>query len=261
MYPDLYRPTRKGFYTVLFSGRAGYQHHIEGEEVTLPPYSVLFIGPNTVSQFGRDATDDTYALVFSSDFFARSNRDLYFLQNSPLFNDHGVVYVMTLPDGGVSYAKVSIYLLYQARDGFEQQLFKDLAHNLVEQTLIMGSIHHRQIPFANYKEDQDGYLVVEFKELLAAHFHKEKTIQFYAEQMNITERRLSKATQAVLGMGAKDLITERIIEEAKRLLRYSDADIKEISDSLGFSGAHNFSTFFMNHTRVRPKDFRKSVRL
>lgn len=257
MCQDLYQPSRKGFYTILFSGRAGYQHHIEGEEVVLPPYSVLFVGPDTVSQFGH-SSDDTYALVFSTVFFARSNRDLYFLQNSPLFNDHGSTYVMTLPDGGVSYAKVTVYLLYQARDGFEQQLFKDLARNIIEQTLIMGSIHHRQIPFANYKDNQNGYLVVEFKKLLAAHFHKEKTLHFYAGQMNITERRLNKATEAVLGMGAKDLITQRIIEEAKRLLRYSDTDIKEISDRLGFSGAQNFSTFFMNHTEIRPKDFRKS---
>lgn len=254
---DIYQPTRKGFYTILFSGKAGYTHHLDGEEVVLPPYSVLFVGPAAISQFDKQASEDTYVLIFSSAFFGRSNRDLYFLQNSTLFNDYGKAYVMALPEGGLEYGQVTVYLLYQARDGFVQQLYQDLAHNLIEQVLIMGSIHHQQMPFANYKENQDGYLVVEFKKLLAAHFHSEKTIQFYADTMNITGRRLNKATETVLGMGAKDVITTRILEEAKRLLRYSDWDIKEISENLGFSGQQNFSAFFMNNTNIRPKEFRK----
>ena len=107
--------------------------------------------------------------------------------------------------------------------------------------------------------EQFGYMPDDF--LFHPELTAEETIQFYADKMNITERRLNKATESVLGMGAKDLITQRIIEEAKRLLRYSDSDIKEISDSLGFSGSQNFSNFFMNHTEIRPKDFRKSVSL
>lgn len=255
--PDLFSPTRRDVHIIIFSGPAGLTHHIDYRPFKLPPYSVLFIGPNRISQFDREMTADTYVLLFTSVFFGRSSRDLHFLQNTPLFNDHGQLYYMTLPEEALMYGKVTVYLLYQARNGIENQLNKDLAHNLIEQILIMGTINVTQVSNANYKDDLDNMLVVKYKKLIGEHFLTERLVKFYAEVLNVSERRLNKAVETVIGVGAKDVIIERVMDESKRQLLYSEKSIKEISLTLGFSGEQNFSAFFTKYAGIRPTEFRK----
>ncbi|WP_262246803.1 AraC family transcriptional regulator [Parapedobacter soli] len=255
--PNMFEPSRRDAFTIIFSGPTGTVHFVDEHEFLLPPYSVLFVGPDRVSRFDRNMTDDTYVLLFSSRFFSRSNRDLHFLQHSPLFNDHSQIYYMALPEEGVAYGKVMVYLLYQAKNGIDDQWHKDLAHNLVEQILIMGSIKVNQVCVADYKQDLDNFLVLKYKELIAEHFVTEKAVKFYAEQLNITARRLTKATEEALGMTAKEVITDYVLTKAKRQLVYTEKTAKEISVSLGFSGEQNFSAFFMKNAGLRPSEFRK----
>lgn len=255
--PDMFDSVRRNVYTIIFSGPNGTVHHIDERAFQLPPYSVLFVGQDRIAKFDEDMTEDTYVLLFSSRFFSRSERDLHFLQHSPLFNDYSQVYYMALPEEGVAYGKVMVYLLYQAKNGLDEQVNKDLAHNLVEQILIMGSMTVNQVSMGSYKEDQDNFLSIKYNELIAKYFAEEKTVKFYADQLNITERRLTKATEQVLGMGAKEVITNYVLRKAKRQLIYTKKSVKEISVSLGFSGEQNFSAFFMKNAGLRPSEFRK----
>lgn len=259
--PNIHAPIRRDGYMIIFSGPHGAVHHLDNRVFSLPPYSVLFIGPDRVSRFDEDMTEDTYVLVFSSGFFGRSNRDLHFLQNSPLFNDYGQIYYMTLPGEGLLYGKVMVHLLYQARNGIEEQINRDLAHNLIEQILIMGSLNIQQVSNANYRDDLDNLLVLRYRTLIAEHVVSEKSVKFYADKLNVTERRLTKATEKVVGVGAKELIIEYVMEKARRRLINSEKSVKEISLSLGFSGEHNFSAFFFKYAGIRPSEFRKRTNL
>ncbi len=255
--PDMHSSLRRKCYMIVFSGPNGAVHHMDNREFPLPPHSVLFIGPDQVSRFDEGLTADTYVLLFSSSFFGRSSRDMHFLQNSPLFNDHGQVYAMTLPQEGLGYANVTVYLLYQARNGIKEQLNKDLAHNTIEQILIMGSLYAKNTSNASYKADLDNYLVIQYKALIAEHLVEEKMVKFYADRLHVSERRLNKAAETVTGIGAKDIIIERVMDEAKRLLIHSEKSVKEISLDLGFSGEQNFSAFFLKYADARPTEFRK----
>lgn len=259
--PNIHLPARRGMYMVIFSGPAGAVHHIDNRAFTLPPYSVLFIGPDRISRFDNEMTEDTYVLLFSSNFFGRSNRDLHFLLNSPLFNDHSQVYYMTLPDEGLLYGKVMVHLLYQARNGIGERINQDLAYNLIEQILIMGSMNVKQVSNAGYREDQDNFLVLRYRTLIAEYFVPEKSVKFYADKLNVTERRLTKATEQVTGVGAKELIIDHVMEEAKRQLTHSEKNVKEISLALGFSGEQNFSAFFFKYAGIRPTEFRRRASL
>jgi AraC-like DNA-binding protein len=56
-----------------------------------------------------------------------------------------------------------------------------------------------------------------------------------------------------------EIIRERLISEAKRLLFYSDKSIKEIAYELGFEDAAHFSKFFKNYTNQNPSNVRKTL--
>jgi AraC-like DNA-binding protein len=78
----------------------------------------------------------------------------------------------------------------------------------------------------------------------------------YASVMSISERKLNKALTAVLGKTAKELIDERIILEAKRMLAHTNYSIKEIGFELGFDEPTNFIKYFRKQEGKTPVEFR-----
>ncbi len=256
--PRMHQPARYELYVVLFAGPDGARHFLDRKEIFLPPYSVLFVGPGKETHFSTEYRPDTYVVSFSSAFYGRSSRDLNFLHTTLLFNDFEKAYMMVLPEDGVMYSKVFVSMLYRARKGFGEPMHNDLAHNLIEQILIMGSLHENLFTNLDFKYDRDSLLILKYRTLVNQHFAREKKVVFYANKLNVTERRLNTASERVLQLGAKDVITRRIMQESKRLLTYSELSIKEISLMLGFSEEQNLSTFFLTYSGIRPKEYRKN---
>ncbi len=68
--------------------------------------------------------------------------------------------------------------------------------------------------------------------------------------MNISARKLAQICQVFSGKGAKELVDQRIMSEAKRLLQFSSFTIKEIADGLNYSDQYQFSKFFKKHKQA-----------
>jgi len=256
---DLFSDTRTHCYIIMFSGKKGAEHFIDGQLVRIPPYSVLFVGPDRCSRFSPEPFESTHILVFSSLFYNRTPRDAHSLTNNPLFNNFGPVYILTPPDESVIYCKTLAYLLHTAKKDFQNTWGQDLAHNIIEQILIMGSIYANKTEHHAFESNKEQELVLEFQKTIAEYFRQEVTVRFYAEYLNVTERQLSNATKKNLGLTAKDVITNHIMEEARWQLAHRSESIKEIGLGLGFSEEHNFSAFFKKNQKLSPMQFRRKI--
>lgn len=82
----------------------------------------------------------------------------------------------------------------------------------------------------------------------------------YAQLLNISPGYLGELAKQQSGKPAIDLIHERLLIEAKRLLFHSEASAKEISFQLGFSDVSYFGRFFKRMTNETPLAFRNNVR-
>ena len=80
----------------------------------------------------------------------------------------------------------------------------------------------------------------------------------YCEKLFVTEKRLNKATTQILGKTPKQMIDERLLLEAKRLLVHETHTIKEIAYELGFDEPTNFIKYFRKHTQKSPTEFREN---
>ncbi|MDX2188752.1 MAG: helix-turn-helix domain-containing protein [Bacteroidota bacterium] len=81
----------------------------------------------------------------------------------------------------------------------------------------------------------------------------------YAELMNISPKSLAKITKTYFNKTITDLISERIIIEAKRELYLTNKAVKEIAFELGYDDEHYFSRFFKNNADVSPQMYRETV--
>ena len=79
----------------------------------------------------------------------------------------------------------------------------------------------------------------------------------FAERMNIHVNHLNRALKETLNETTTQIISKRVLYEAKKRLDESNWRIAEIAFALGFSEAAHFSNFFKKRMQVSPTEFRK----
>ena len=87
-------------------------------------------------------------------------------------------------------------------------------------------------------------LVQRFRTLTQRHYREHRPVSFYAEMLKVTPDHLSRACRDVAGLSALDLLHERVLAEARRLLSVSELPVTEIAAALGYDDAQYFSRFF-----------------
>lgn len=79
----------------------------------------------------------------------------------------------------------------------------------------------------------------------------------FARQLAVHPNHLNKALQETTGKTTTTHIAEKLVEEAKALLRYQSWSLAEIGYCLGFEHAASFTTFFKRHTGLAPQRYRQ----
>ncbi len=93
--------------------------------------------------------------------------------------------------------------------------------------------------------DFDFYL---FLQLIDVHFKGNQNVGFYLERLHISEKKLAVLSQKYLGLSPLQIIHQRILLEAKRLLVTGQQPHKEIAYDLGFDSPGSFSAFMKKKT-------------
>ncbi|QOG01207.1 AraC family transcriptional regulator [Flavobacterium sp. MDT1-60] len=99
-------------------------------------------------------------------------------------------------------------------------------------------------------------LVISFTALIIANFKKERALQFYASELNITAKYLTETIKEITGKTAGEIVESFVIQEAKMLLNNPELSIAEIAEELNFSDQSFFGKFFKRCTGLSPKNYR-----
>lgn len=97
------------------------------------------------------------------------------------------------------------------------------------------------------------------KQYIELHFRSKHSASDYANLLNITPKALAKITKTHFNKTLTDLISQRIIIEAKRELYLTNKQVKEIASELGYEDEHYFSRFFKKNAEVSPQMYRETV--
>jgi AraC-like DNA-binding protein len=109
--------------------------------------------------------------------------------------------------------------------------------------------------------DFEGYhsnpVITKYIALVDQHFKQEHSVAFYAGKLHISANYLNIVCRKNLHVAASSLIYDRILLEAKRLLKVSEMSVKDIVYELGFYDHANFSKFFRSQTGMTPTQFKE----
>jgi len=100
-------------------------------------------------------------------------------------------------------------------------------------------------------------IIRKFNLLVETHFREKHKVGDYAEMLHISAKSLSNLFLKYHSKSPLKVIGERICLEGQRLLRFSNQNMNEISDTLGFVEPSHFSKFFKKHTGLSPIAYRR----
>ncbi|WP_333599727.1 helix-turn-helix domain-containing protein [Flavobacterium sp.] len=126
--------------------------------------------------------------------------------------------------------------------------------------LITASrLKKEQQPPADTSESTTPFILQNLKNYIELHYKTKHSASDYADLLHITPKSLAKIAKTHFNKTLTNLISERIIIEAKRELYLTNKPVKEIAFELGYDDEHYFSRFFKNNAEVSPQIYRETV--
>lgn len=109
-------------------------------------------------------------------------------------------------------------------------------------------------------DDADVQLHRRFSEQLEADYAAHHDARHYADALRVPAAALTRALSRLTGRSTKELVVDRVMLEAARLLRYTDLTVGEIAYRVGFEDPLYFSRAFRRHVGQPPQNYRAGVR-
>ncbi len=251
---------RAGFYHIIWFQKGSPTHLVDFNPVKIEPNTIIFLNKDTVQRFDHQTKFGGKIILFTDSFFCKSEEDTKFLRSCILFNDLFSVSQLQLKKTSTNFADLVQQMeteLANPKDNYQSDILQNHLHNL----LLYSDRERRKQNFTEVKKGADLDYVILFKDLLETQFYKQKLVSNYAEQLHVTAKRLNQATSKILDKSPKQMIDERIMLEAKRLLAHTNESVKEIGFQLGFDEPTNFIKYFRKHHNSTPVEFRERYSL
>ncbi len=140
---------------------------------------------------------------------------------------------------------------YQSKTAKQQPIIEGLLKALLAKLLESTK--------PDFSLNVNNNLFQQFIELLNQEEKLINSVAQYADDLNTTPQNLNAICRKEVQQSATEILSERIINEAKRLLLYTDLNINEISLKLNFKDNSHFTKYFKRHTQTSPNQFRKQA--
>lgn len=129
---------------------------------------------------------------------------------------------------------------------------------LALKVLILMYRRNPQLGVRIFESSQKKHLLNDFRKIVNKRFYTLRTTKDYAHELNITPNYLNALCQEFFLKTVSEIIQERIILEAKRMLMHTSLSISEIAYKLGFNDNSYFGRYFKKVVGMSPKSFRTS---
>ena len=256
-YSHLAAPHRHSFYHMVFFTEGTGKHTIDFNHFQVQPYQIYFMVPGQVHSWNFEGKVDGYVVNFSTGFFQSFLLRPDYIESFSFLIGDTQKSVINLSD----HTRDSIVALFEKLVD-QSQLDFSLGADMIRLLLLQIFIQIEQEYFSDDKNNllsQNNVLLRNFRKLIERNFLELKLPGEYAELLYISPNHLNALCKDHLGMQAGELVRERVLLEAKRLLVNMDVSISEIAYKLNFNDNSYFTKFFKKEVGITPDAFRKKL--
>ncbi|MFC5047035.1 AraC family transcriptional regulator [Aquimarina hainanensis] len=243
----------------LFSGEG--KHMIDDELIEFTPNTLYLINIGQVHSYIEGTNIQGYSIKYKNEFIPSSGlsyKSSFYSKLNGYIADLNYIKLAKKDVKNIRSHFQSILEEYKQPD--EAFTSKAIVQYLFVSFMLKIERMAREIVIITSKTTTSNHkktLYVKFLSLLEENFMTNHSMDFYTEKLSLSRRKLSDLVKEFSGITAKRYLLNRIILEAKRLLAYSNHNLKEICYDLGFESPAYFSTLFKEMTGKTPNEYRK----
>lgn len=241
-------PHKHDFFIINIFEKGQGIHIIDFVSHQIKDHQIHLVFPDQVHQWDIEKGTVGYQLMISRGWFENLLSSLRF--STLFYQKHPVVDFSEDIFQSVLYEFQSIQKEMQAKKIFWEMIQKrcEIISLLISKTV--------EEAFKDYEAFHNNPVISKYLSLIDLNFKKERSVSFYAEKLHISANYLNIISKKNLNISASSLIQNRILLEAKRLLKVSEMSVKDIVYDLGFYDHASFSKFFKSNTGMTPSQFK-----
>lgn len=257
-HPHLHHSHGHSFYHFVLFTKGGGWHTVDFERIKVKEGQIYFMVPGQVHSWDFEGEMDGYIVNFSEDLFRPFLSDSNYLDQFSFLS--GVVKESVRTLTGKTLVKATGLLKDIIAETQSQEVFSaDMARmGLLELFILVA----RNTATVKDAKAQPNHLTLhQFRKLVNRYYNQYRLPKEYAAMLYITANHLNALCRDLLGKPAGEVIRDRIILEAKRLLVNADVSISEIAYQLNFKDNSYFTKFFKKYTGTTPEEFKQNLEL
>jgi AraC-like DNA-binding protein len=255
LHPVLQFPHRHAFFQMVLFTQGGGRHSIDFNTFAIQPNQLYGMTPGQIHTWQFDPETDGYIINFNEPFFTSICHNPNFVYEFPIFSTLKGEPIVQLEGDAADETRRQFDRIYH--DFLTEGDFKnDLLRAMLLELLVRLSRHiQSKAPLPITKSQYT--ILRSYEKMIEQHFREKHLPKEYAEMLFVTPNHLNALCNAATGKPAGEMIRDRILLEAKRLLVNSSLTITEIAYQLNFEDNSYFSRFFRKYTGAAPEAFRR----
>jgi AraC family transcriptional regulator, transcriptional activator of pobA len=246
-------PHRHDYHELIWIRSGAGVHLLDGEEVEATRRTITVIGRGQIHQF-QTATDlEGGVLRFSDEVLSGGEERI--AQGWLLTGRGGRV--VNVPEAECeTVQRVFAAIADEAARPPDAYTVDLQRHRVSALVLLVERWYDQARAERRDADDADVQLHRRFAQRLEADFARHHDAAHYALALGLPASALSQALGRLTGRSTKELILERVMLEASRLLRFTDLAIGTIAHRVGFADQLYFSRAFKRHRGHAPQRYR-----
>jgi len=254
----LHFPHRHDFYHLILFTQGTGSHSIDFVKFTINPYQVYFMAPGQVHGWDFDGEVDGYVINFSAGFFKSFLLNGQYLDHFPFLSGNAHYSVLDIAEQDrpeIIQIMEKALMVGESSGKFRLDTLRVL---LLEFFFLVAKTKSETDEIKNI-EGHNHVILRNYEKLIEQHYLDHRLPKYYAELLCVTPSYLNSICKELLDLSAGNMIRNRIVLEAKRMLINFDLTVTQIAYELNFNDNSYFCKFFRNQAGVSPETFRKSI--
>jgi AraC family transcriptional activator of pobA len=254
-YTNLHRPHRHSFYHLVLFTKGKGSHSIDFEKFQVKPYQLYFMIPGQVHTWQFESKIEGYIVHFNPVLFTAFLQNGRYLERFSFFGGNANEGVCQIPAADQAQVTGLFEAMVRETGDSKEQNLDMIRLKLLE--LFITVDRHCVGKKGKKAAPQKQVLLRNFQYEIDKHFRTTRLPKEYAELLYVTPNHLNALCRDLVGKTAGDIIRDRVILEAKRLLTSTEMTVTEIAYDLNFEDNSYFNRFFKKNVGITPDEFRK----
>jgi len=238
--------THSNYFEILYLSTGSGYHYIDSRAYEVRPPVMFFVRKEQVHHWDLASEPEGYVLIIKKAFVEKSLDS----ELRSLFTKISKQSSLNVTDTATIE---SLFSLLTHENSFEHEYAFQITEGLLKS--LLAKVLEMTPPQTDLTKGKGLY--ESFSELLNQEDIIKNKVSRYARLLNTTPQNLNAACRKAVNQSAAEVLSGHILDQAKRLLIYTDNTITEISGTLDFSDTSHFVKYFKRLTGHTPQAFRK----